>query len=70
MKAYAVTIVVVDHEGMGQQAIEYELSNARHAYGSVLKTVEADIGDWSDSHPLNHRGSFHATATKLFEGKQ
>jgi hypothetical protein len=53
VKAYKIEMVVVDFDGYGPDEI---LNILESGYYPVIKKVgikEADLGEWSDSHPLN-----------------
>lgn len=53
MKAYLMTVVVVDYENMGQNAVKYHMEHPDYINPTVVSVREADIGEWSDDHPLN-----------------
>lgn len=67
MKAYKVTLLVIDFDELGQDGIEEEIENVRYPndclYPTVMAIESRDIGEWSDDHPLNH----HATQESEFE---
>lgn len=54
MKAYKYTILIIDHEEIGKDDISSCLKNAKYINPQIMNIQEADIGDWSDSHPLNN----------------
>lgn len=70
MKAYKVTVLVVDHEGIGAKSVGEEVRRSRYINPLVLDIEEADIGAWSDEHPLNHIDTFKAETEKLFHPKR
>jgi hypothetical protein len=57
MKAYKLEIIVVDHDLVGGDGIRYHLENTKYPNycisPNVISIKEADIGEWSDDHPLN-----------------
>lgn len=70
MKAYEVTVKIIDLDEIGPDEIKAELENAR--YGNrcispeVLSIRSADIGEWGDDHPLNRRATAEAEWARLF----
>jgi hypothetical protein len=53
MKAYKIELLVIDHEGHGEDAICFELERSRYIMPQVINTEEFEIGEWPDDHPLN-----------------
>jgi hypothetical protein len=70
MKAYKVELLIVDFDEVGPKGIAQELENAR--YGNrcmspqVMAVEGADIGEWSDEHPLNRRSAAAEEYKRLF----
>lgn len=68
MKAYQVTLQIIDFDGLGANGIQDEIENTKYSNHcinpSVSKIISMDIGEWHDEHPLNKRGS-----EKLFRDK-
>lgn len=60
MKAYRVQVVLVDHEGVGEEEIASLPSNYRYLCATVFKIEEKEIGNWTDDHPLNRHDTFDA----------
>ena len=58
MKAYFVTMLVVDHDELGAEGIKGEIEANNWAndciHPRMVDAVEVDIGEWEDSHPLNY----------------
>lgn len=58
MKAYKVTLIIVDHDELGAKAISRTLEHARYPNRcigpDVVGIVEKDIGVWTDGHTLNN----------------
>lgn len=73
MKAYRITLLVVDHAELGGEDIRSVLEDL-NIYPNdcisphVLKTEEADIGEWHDGHPMNYLDKMKAEAARLFDG--
>lgn len=64
MKAYRVEIVIVDFDELGPDGLIEELeavnfpNDCIHLSASNVRIAQVvDIGDWSDEHPLNRRGT-------------
>jgi hypothetical protein len=59
MKAYILTVLVIDHDELGPDSIKANLEEAKFASDcispQVQHTKEYDIGPWDDDHPLNRR---------------
>ena len=57
MKAYKIEILVIDHDGVGEEEIKQVLENARYPNRCIspdVKTIKSvDIGEWHDDHQLN-----------------
>ena len=70
MKAYEVTLHIIDTDGIGAQDIRDVLENARYPNRCISPEVvhirEADIGEWSDDHPLNKNATADAEWLRLF----
>ena len=61
MKAYLVTTLVIDFDGLGSDGIVTEMENAHYPNRCIAPLVQEitgfDIGEWDDDHPLNQRGT-------------
>lgn len=70
MKAYKITLLFLDFDEVGQQAARVLIENARLPNhidpGKVMEMQEADIGEWSDDHPLNKRATMSSAFAALF----
>jgi len=57
MKAYKVEILVIDFDNLGQTQIENQIECVSYPNDCISPVIygikEADIGEWSDDHPLN-----------------
>ena len=61
MRAYVLQVLVIDHDELGPAEIKAVMENNRYPNHcmdpQVLASVEHDIGEWSDAHPLNQVGT-------------
>lgn len=69
MKAYKIEVLVIDNEEMGIDQIRYAIECVRRVYPIVKAVAEADIGEWSDEHPLNKRDTHDDEYKRLFGEK-
>ena len=73
MKAYRIEILVIDFDELGLDGVRREIENARYPNRCISTDVqaveEADIGDWSDDHPLNNSGKAAAEYMRLFPAR-
>ena len=57
MRAYKVTLLILDNEGMDPDEITQTLESQRYPNRclspEVLSIYGAEVEDWSDEHPLN-----------------
>lgn len=51
-KVYKMTVLVIDHEDMGEEETREAIENARYLFANVLDVQTAEV-DWHDDHPLN-----------------
>ncbi len=74
MKAYKVTLLIIDTDDIGGEEIRDVLEQARypnHCISPSVKLVEErDIGEWSDEHPLNQRATAAAEYERLFKSNR
>jgi hypothetical protein len=61
MKAYKVILLIVDHDDLGPEEIGTVLERQKYPnwciYPRVQRIFGADIGEWTDEHPLNQIGA-------------
>ena len=57
MKAYLMTICVLDFEDYGPDEYATLIKQHRNISATVVGTKTADIGEWDDDHPLNKRNT-------------
>jgi hypothetical protein len=65
VQVFKVTLMVIDHDGIGADSIKGELENTRFSNHCMSPTVvesESREVPWTDSHPLN----FSTKQTKAF----
>jgi len=53
MKAYKIEMIIVDTVNEGIDSILATVDCMRYHKADVLAITEADIGEWSEEHPLN-----------------
>lgn len=70
MKAYKLEILIIDFDDLGQESVLEEFGNVRYAndcISPIVKSIrQADIGEWTDDHPLNKRASCDEEYRRLF----
>ena len=64
-RVHLLTVLVVDHERMSDEAMEQIIENTRHAYPTVISHASREV-EWDDSHPLNHRNTQQQALADLF----
>ncbi len=70
MKAYKIELLVVDHDGVGDDIPAYiESVNFPNdcIRPHVMRTQSVEIGPWSDDHPLNQRATMEIEYRRLFQ---
>lgn len=71
MKAYKVELVIIDFDKLGPEGILDTLEETRYAndciYPKVVNIESADIGEWTDEHPLNNSNSMLREYNRLFK---
>lgn len=70
MKAYEVTLRIIDLDELGPDEIKAVLENTKYPNHCIAPQVhayrEADVGEWSDDHPLNRASTADAEWRRLF----
>ena len=73
MKAYKVTLLVIDFEQMSEQQVIDMIICARYPNRCISPSVQSiesrDIGEWSDDHLLNRKSTAEAEFERLFSSK-
>lgn len=67
MKAYKYTILIIDYENIGKDDISSCLKNTKYITPEIIEIEEADIGEWSDDHPLNNEQLYKKEFNRLFQ---
>ncbi len=71
MKAYKVELLIIDHDGLGNDDIIVELENVNYPNDclapKVMRIQEREIGEWSDDHPLNQIDTMEAAYKEFFK---
>lgn len=69
MQVHKITLIVLDHDGVGAEGVASLLENTRYANDAISPTVIAtdsvEIGEWEDTNPLNS-ATFGAAVERLF----
>lgn len=71
MKVYKITLMVVDHNRLGPDALVEEIENVRYPNRCILCPAvigieDRDIGEWQDDNPLNYLGKRKGEFERLF----
>lgn len=70
MKAYKVELLIIDHDGLGEDEIKEVIENTKYPNycinPEVKKITSADIGEWDDDHPLNKKSTSEQEYLRLF----
>lgn len=71
MKVHKVTLMIVDHDGLGTAGVRDVIENVRypnHCMAPRVVAVESADIEWDDGHPLNNKRWREAFAA-LFAAK-
>ena len=70
MKAYKVTLLIIDLDEIGAEEIKVVIENAHYPNRCISPDVEriesVEIGEWHDEHPLNSTDTYTAEWKRLF----
>jgi hypothetical protein len=70
MKAYKVELLIVDFDELGGEDIKNVIENQKYPNWCIdpqVKNIkEADIGEWTDDHPLNKLSTLNKEYKRLF----
>ena len=61
-----MTVLVIDHSGYGPDEAKLNIENEKYTNPHVMSVEEADIGEWTDEHPLNNTKKQAAEFKRLF----
>lgn len=70
MKAYKAEVLVIAFEGEDEAAVRHHLGTMRYMHADVKSVEVAEIGDWSDDHPLNQYDTQEAEYRRLFSSSE
>jgi hypothetical protein len=66
--------LVIDQDKIGEREIRMVIENTKYPNRCispiVMDSLEADIGEWHDDHPLNKRETILGEYDKLFNVRQ
>lgn len=69
--AYKIELLIIDHDGLGADAINDVLENTKYPNHCISPEVKdthgIDVGEWTDEHPLNQNNTSHAEYERLFK---
>lgn len=68
-KIYRVTLLIVDHDGIGEGNLKDILENARYPNRCIspdVMKIETREVDWNDEHPLNYQHTQAEEFERLF----
>lgn len=70
MKVHRVILLIVDQDDVGPAGVVDVIENTRYPNRCIAPHVmgieTADIGPWSDDHPLNRYDTMRAEFARLF----
>lgn len=71
MKAFKLEVLIIDFDGLGVEEIKTVIENARYPNRcispAVMASIERDIGEWDDDHPLNKFASMESSYKDIFQ---
>lgn len=65
-KVYAVVLLVVDHDNLGECGVCEALENTRYLVAPSVMAIETREVEWRDDHPLNMCDEIEAEFARLF----
>ena len=70
MKVHVVTLTIIDLDDIGADEIKVVIENVNYPNRCISPDVvnieTADVGEWSDDHPLNDKRTAPAEWIRLF----
>lgn len=69
VKVYKIEVMVIDHDGIGEDDIKEVIENTRYPNYCISPEVVRMEGrdvEWSDAHPLNQMSQWKTAFNKLF----
>lgn len=71
VQVHKVTLYVIDFDHLGAAEVSRTLEQTRYTNRciepAVLEVETKDIGEWSDSHPLNYKATNRQELARLFD---
>lgn len=67
MKLHKLTVYVFDHDEYGPEEYGRLIEDNKYFTSHVVIEGTADIGDWSDDHPLNKHSANQLTFDEYFK---
>ena len=70
MNVYKIEIMVIDHDGVGEDGVITEIENANYGNDCIspqVKSIETRTVEWRDDHPLNLRATADEEYRRLFK---
>ncbi len=69
-KVHRVVLLIVDHDGIGDEQVRQVIEGARYPnhciYPRVMQVATREV-EWSDEHPLNKLSTQRDAFTELFK---
>jgi len=70
MKVHKLEVIILDFDDLGADGVRETLENQKfpnYCFAPNVQTIRtAEIGEWSDDHPLNKHDTFDKTIEQLF----
>ena len=70
MKVIKLEVIVIDYDELGSEGVKQVIENTRFPndciYPKVRSIEVADIGPWSDDHPLNMKATGDEFLVRIF----
>ena len=70
MQVHKIEIMIIDFDEVGAEGIKEVIVNTRYPNSCINPSVKSiktvDIGEWDDSHLLNHHATADAEYQRLF----
>ncbi len=70
MKVYKLVISIIDLEEHGETLLVEDIKNLRGFSPSIISIESAEIGEWTDDHPLNNSNTYNKEIERLFNAKK
>lgn len=73
MRVFKVELMIVDHDGVGEDGVISMLENARYPNRAISPTVmgvKSREIEWTDDHPLNKFSTMSTALKELFQEEE